>query len=76
MLSRLLECAKRHPDSVIAPKIYYSDDRERLWSAGGRFSKVIKKARHTGLNETDGGSMTGKRRSGLPRDAVCGFRWK
>lgn len=55
MLSRLLECAKRHPDSVIAPKIYYSDDRERLWSAGGCFSAIIKKARHTGLNETDGG---------------------
>ncbi len=55
MLSRLLECAKRHPDSVIAPKIYYSDDRERLWSAGGSFSAVIKKARHAGLNETDVG---------------------
>lgn len=61
LLSRLLECAKRHPDSVIVPKIYYSDDRERLWSAGGRFSPVIKKARHIGLDERDEGQYEQER---------------
>lgn len=37
MLSQLWECAKRHPGSVVVPKIYYSDDRKRLWSAGEAF---------------------------------------
>ena len=55
MLSQLWECAKRHSGSVAVPKIYYSDDRKRIWSAGGSFSAVIKKAKHTGLNETDEG---------------------
>ena len=31
MLLRLQECAQRHPDSMIVPKIYYSDDRKRIW---------------------------------------------
>lgn len=65
MLSGLRECAERHPDSVIAPKIYYSDDRKRLWSAGGSFSAVIKKARHTGLNETDGGQYDREKEIGF-----------
>ena len=55
MLKRLGECAQRHPDSMIVPKIYYSDDRKRLWSAGGSVSPVIRKVRHIGLNETDAG---------------------
>lgn len=55
MLSRLVECAGRHPESMIAPKIYYYDDRRRIWSAGGSFSSVVRKARHIGLDETDEG---------------------
>lgn len=55
MLLRLLECAKRHPDSMIVPKIYYSDNRKCIWSAGGRVSPVIWKVRHIGLNEMDVG---------------------
>lgn len=62
MLSRLWECAKRHPGSVIVPKIYYSGDRKRLWSAGGSFSSVIKKARHIGLDERDEGQYEQERR--------------
>ena len=61
MLSQLWECAKRHPGSVVVPKIYYSDDRKRLWSAGGSFSAVIKKARHTGLDERDEGQYDEER---------------
>ena len=51
MISHMLACAKRHPGSMVAPKIYYSDDRERIWSAGGSVSPVIKKVRHIGLDE-------------------------
>ncbi|MDE7232623.1 MAG: glycosyltransferase family 2 protein, partial [Lachnospiraceae bacterium] len=55
MFIRLGECAQRHPDCMIVPKIYYSDDRKRIWSAGGSVSPVIRKVRHIGLNETDEG---------------------
>ncbi len=65
MLSQLWECAKRHPGSVAVPKIYYSDDRKRLWSAGGSFSPVIKKAGHIGLNETDQGQYDQEREIGF-----------
>ncbi len=55
MFLRLQECAQRHPGSMIVPKIYYSDDRKRIWSAGGSVSPVIRKVRHIGLNEMDVG---------------------
>ena len=55
MLQQLWECTKRHPDSMIVPKIYYSGDRKRIWSAGGSVSPVIKKVKHIGLDEMDEG---------------------
>lgn len=55
MLEELLACAGRHPDSMIVPKIYYSDDRRRIWSAGGSVSPVVRKVRHIGLDEEDRG---------------------
>lgn len=61
MLACLRECAKRHPDSMIAPKIYYSDDRKRIWSAGGDVSPFVRKVRHIGLNETDKGQYDQER---------------
>ncbi len=57
MIGQMLEGAKRHPGSVIVPKIYYSDDRKRIWSAGGHFSSVIQKASHIGLNQLDNGQF-------------------
>lgn len=62
MLQELFACAKRHPGSMIVPKIYYSDDRKRIWSAGGSVSSVIWKVRHTGLNEMDRGQYEEERR--------------
>ncbi|MCM1297031.1 MAG: glycosyltransferase family 2 protein [Muribaculaceae bacterium] len=55
MMEQLAQCAGRHAGCMIAPKICYSDDRRRIWSAGGSVSPVIRKARHIGLNETDEG---------------------
>lgn len=55
MLAQLAECAKRHPDSMIAPKIYYSDHRNVIWSAGGSISPLIRKVSHIGLDQTDRG---------------------
>ncbi len=57
MLARLEECAARHPGSMIAPKIYYSDHREVIWSAGGEVSPIIRKARHIGLDQADQGQF-------------------
>lgn len=62
MLRELLACARRHPGSMIAPKICYSDDRKRIWSAGGSVSPVIRKVRHIGLNEEDRGQYEEERR--------------
>ncbi len=62
MLKELLACAKRHPASMIVPKIYYSEDRKRIWSAGGSVSPVIRKVRHIGLDEEDRGQYEEERR--------------
>lgn len=61
MLGQLKACADRHPDSMLVPKIYYSDDRKRIWSAGGDVSPVIRKVRHIGLNERDEGQYDRER---------------
>lgn len=61
LLSQMERCAKRHPGCVIAPKIRYSSERNRIWSAGGSFSRVIKKAGHIGLDETDEGQYDRER---------------
>lgn len=63
MLRELLACADRHPGSVIAPKICYSDDRKRIWSAGGSVSPVVGKVSHIGLNEEDRGQYEEERRT-------------
>lgn len=65
MLLKLWECSRRHPGSMIAPKIYYSDDRKCIWSAGGSVSRVIRKVRHTGLNEMDEGQYDQEREIGF-----------
>lgn len=65
MLLRLQECAQRHPDSMIVPKIYYSDDRKRIWSAGGAISSVVRKGRHIGINEIDEGQYDQERKIGF-----------
>lgn len=65
MLSQMRECAGRHPDCVIAPKIYYSGDRNRIWSAGGSVSPLIRKVRHIGLDETDVGQYDRETETGF-----------
>ncbi len=57
MLSELLKCAGRHPDSMIAPKIYYSDRRDVFWSAGGEVSPLVRKVRHIGLDQKEEGQF-------------------
>lgn len=61
MIAQIAACAGRHPNSVIAPKIYYSDHRDILWSAGGAVSPFIRKVRHIGLDQTDKGQFDEER---------------
>jgi hypothetical protein len=65
MIEQLLACAARHPDSMIAPKIYYSDDRTVIWSAGGEVSPIVRKVSHTGLNRTDKGQFDTEKEIGF-----------
>lgn len=65
MLHQLEQCAGRHAECMIVPKIYYSDDRKRIWSAGGSVSPVIKKVRHIGLDEVDVGQYGQEREIGF-----------
>lgn len=65
MLAQLVACAGRHPDSMIAPKIYYSDRKEVIWSAGGAVSPLICKVRHIGLDQKDEGQYDQECRIGF-----------
>lgn len=55
MLTKLMECADRHPGSVIVPKIYYYDKKNTIWAAGGSVSPILHKVHHNGLDEEDCG---------------------
>ena len=55
MLRQLADCADRHPGSMIVPKICYSDERNKIWSAGGSVSPIIRKVSHDGWNQPDDG---------------------
>ncbi|MCD7726139.1 MAG: glycosyltransferase family 2 protein [Clostridiales bacterium] len=65
MLTGLEQCAKRHPDSMIAPKIYYSDRREVIWSAGGKVSPLVRKVSHIGVGQTDRGQFAEEKEVGF-----------
>lgn len=78
LLKELISCADRHPGSMIAPKIYYSERRDVLWSAGGEVSPLVRKVRHIGLDQKDTGQFDKERRIGfatgccllLPRSVI------
>lgn len=78
LFSELLACADRHPNSMIAPKICYSDHRNVIWSAGGAVSPFIRKVRHIGLDQEDTGQFDQERQIGfatgccllLPREVI------
>lgn len=62
MLEQLEACADRHPGCMIVPKIYYSDNRDRIWSAGGSVSPIIRKVSHDGLDQIDSGQFEEERK--------------
>src|SRR5437868_900505 len=55
-LAELLAESERNPNAgMVSPKIYYFDERDRIWWAGGRFSLWQGIPRHLGRNEKESG---------------------
>ncbi|HEX9657184.1 MAG TPA: glycosyltransferase family 2 protein [Bacteroidota bacterium] len=44
-----------HATGMVAPKIYYHDDKNRIWFAGGEISFWTGTMKHTGIRKTDRG---------------------
>jgi GT2 family glycosyltransferase len=55
-LAELLAESERNPKAgMVSPKIYYFDERDRIWWAGGTFSLWQGVPRHIGRNQKEGG---------------------
>ena len=50
-LDWLLQSAADHPGAILGPKIVYSREQSRVWSAGGRLSQRWMKPEHVGQGE-------------------------
>lgn len=57
MLQRLLECADRHVNSVITPKIFCNTPENVIWAAGGSLSRFLKKPKQIGEGCIDQGQF-------------------
>ena len=58
MLSKLVAAQQRYGMTcIIVPKICYYDRPEIIWSAGGGFSRIIKKSFSFGMNQLDDGTF-------------------
>jgi GT2 family glycosyltransferase len=55
LMSKLREGMDHHLCDMLVPKILYFDDPERIWCAGGYFTRVRKSARHFGNGRKDKG---------------------
>jgi GT2 family glycosyltransferase len=57
LLSQLSEGLLRHASHMAVPKIFYFDEPDRIWCAGGFFSRIRGSARHFGVNRKDNGQF-------------------
>ena len=55
LLESLLIASQELPDAILCPKIYYADESQLLWYAGGTLSLRRARAAHRGIRETDRG---------------------
>ncbi len=53
LLEGLEASLRRHGTGMVVPKIYFHNEPNRIWCAGGRFSFSSAIVRHTGEGETD-----------------------
>lgn len=57
-LTHLVERLEGDPATgMVAPKIYYHDDKNRIWFAGGEISFWTGTMKHTGIRKTDHGQL-------------------
>lgn len=59
-IEQMWKCHKEK-GCIVTPKIYYADQKDVLWSAGGRFTPVIKKPVQMGCNQKDFGEFSKNR---------------
>lgn len=53
-IERMFDCHKK-TGNIVVPKIFYADNPDIIWCAGGTFSKRIKKPIQRGINSVDQG---------------------
>lgn len=53
MIQELVNAEQRHRNCILVPKIYYYDKKDTIWSAGGGFSRIVKKPFGYGENRKD-----------------------
>jgi GT2 family glycosyltransferase len=55
MMKELLQVSANYGDAVLCPKIYYANEPNKIWYAGGRFSLKRARSAHRGIREFDRG---------------------
>ncbi len=59
LISNLVEVAGQHPDAgILGPKIYYYDDPNRIWYAGGKWRREHARVHHVGVGRLDTGESS------------------
>ena len=58
-LTELVKAEKENKQAgILGSKIYYEENPKRIWSAGGKVSKLLTKGVHIGYNEIDNGQYS------------------
>lgn len=53
MIRELIRAEQEHGNCITVPKIYYYDEPDIIWSAGGGFTNIVKKPVSFGENQKD-----------------------
>jgi GT2 family glycosyltransferase len=64
MLSELLRASQTWGDAILCPKIFYANDSNRLWYAGGLMSLRRARLGHRGIRELDQGQFDEEEETG------------
>ncbi len=71
-LSRLVEVAESDDKiGMVGPKIYFYEDRNRIWSAGGKINWLYNKGTLRGWNEMDKGQYDAPKIQEMPHLTGC-----
>jgi GT2 family glycosyltransferase len=61
VISTLHEGLRKYVCDMIVPKILYFEPADKIWSAGGRFSRLRGRSKHLGFNKKDDGQFDAPR---------------